>query len=280
MNNLSPGMRIARYREMLVLHNHFQNYFKVVPAVNPELVLEAQRIRHSVYCEELEWESCNGDGLEVDSYDEHSLHCLLLAVRSQKYIGCVRLVLPKEGDPVHSFPLQELCVGRLYPGHPDLNQMINGEVAEVSRLAIISDYRRRKNESHKPVPLDLDQDVIRKGRRRFPYIPVGLYIGMLEMASIYGIKNLYLVTEHMLAVHFSRLGGNLTPVGDVVEHRGKRRPYMMDVERVLKDAHLFLRPLIWTIRKDIRSSLKESGVVRDTKNDLLRKNKWREREAT
>lgn len=270
--------KIAHSREMLHLHKHFQKYFKVVPATTPEMVNEALRIRHEVYCEELGWEPEKENGLEVDAYDKNALHCLLMAVNSQRYIGCVRIVLPNPDDLNHSLPLMELCGNSLYPGHPDLDGMAKSEVAEVSRLAIVADFRRRKNERANPVSLNLEEDSSMQGRRRFPYIPVGLYIGMLELASFYGIKTLYLVTERMLATHFSRLGGNLTPVGEFIEHRGKRRPYVMDVNNVLKGTSVFMRPLIRTIRKDVKSALSDSPEICDAKGRI--KKKWRRCEAS
>lgn len=242
---------ISRYVELLRLNNHFRDYFQVVPALTPELIREAQLIRHDVYCCELGWEEVKPDGIEQDEHDARSLHCLLKAVRSGRYIGCVRLVLPQPGQGSDYFPFQRTCAGRLNAGHPDPDDVTRGYVAEVSRLAIVADYRRRKHEQGRAFGLG-DEDYSLQGRRRFPYIPVGLYIGMLQLASLHGIKTLYIMTEPLLAVHFSRLGGKLRPVGDIVEHRGKRRPYIMDVNEVLKDASLFLRPLIRTISRDVK----------------------------
>lgn len=245
----SLSKALTQYREMLHLHKHFSTYFQVVPADSPELVREAQMIRHEVYCAELGWEPISRDGLERDEHDAHALHCLLRAVRSQRYIGCVRLVLPHQGENP-ALPIQSLCLDKLMPGHPDPRAAARGEIAEVSRLAIVSDYRRRKNEQGRPVTI-AEEDFDRGGRRRFPYIPVSLYIGMLKMAEGHGIKSLYLVTEPLLATHFSRLGGKLTQVGEAIEHRGIRKPYVMDVHDVLHNARIFLRPLIRTIGRDI-----------------------------
>ncbi|MFA5700337.1 MAG: PEP-CTERM/exosortase system-associated acyltransferase [Desulfuromonas sp.] len=277
MAGVTLNMKIARYREMLLLHRHFKSYFKVVPAINEELVREAQKVRHKVYCEELGWEPISEDGLERDIYDDNALHCLLMSVRSGHYIGSIRMVLPRPGDPSQVLPLQELCGGTLYPGYPDFAQLRKGEVAEVSRLAIVSEFRRRKNEAEKPVAMNLPEKYSLQGRRRFPYIPVGLYIGMLELASFYGIKNLYMLTEPMLASHFSALGGNLEPIGETIEHRGKRRPYAMAAEKVLKDANIFLRPLIWTIRKDVKRSLSQAPGMLNSVEEIRKK--WRECET-
>ncbi len=248
----------SRYLELLRLNSHFRQYFQVVPASTPDLVREAQMIRHDVYCSELGWEPVRLDGLEQDEYDSRSLHCLLRAVHSQRYIGCVRLVLPLAGHDRVLLPFQQTCLGRLHQGHPDPDAVDRGLVAEVSRLAIVSDYRRRKHEQGRPFGLG-EEDYSQQGRRRFPYIPVGLYIGMLQIAAQHGIKTLYIMTEPLLAIHFSRLGGKLKPVGDVVEHRGKRRPYVMYVDEVLREANLFLRPLIRTISKDVKQG--ETRIV-------------------
>ena len=246
--------QLHRMREMLQLHKHFRTYFQVVPAVTPELIQEAQMIRHDVYCAELGWEPVQSNGMEVDEYDDRSLHCLLKAVKSQRYIGCVRLILPDPDATNGMLPLQLSCRDVLDPGQPNLEAMKQGRVAEVSRLAIISDYRRRKHEQGHPVAI-AEEDYKLSGRRRFPYIPVGLYIGMLHLAARHNIEQLYFITEPMLAVHFSRLGGKLQPIGQAIEHRGKRKPYVMDVQQVLKKSHFMLRPLIRTIKKDLEIQL-------------------------
>jgi len=252
---------IKKAYELTQLHRHFQQYFQVVPAVTEKLVKEAQRIRHAVYCVELGWEPIDEKhGLETDCYDARAVHCLLRSASRESFIGCIRLVLPKEEDAELILPLQKSCGDKLNAGHPDPIQMANREVAEVSRLAITSDFRRRRHERGKPISIE-DQQGTSDDRRKFPYIPVALYLGMLELAAQRNIKTLYILTEPVLARHFSRLGGTLEPIGDGIEHRGLRKPYRMDVEKVLRDAKLILRPLIKTIRKDIRyyNDLKVNG---------------------
>jgi N-acyl amino acid synthase of PEP-CTERM/exosortase system len=248
--------KVNRSREMLQLHRHFNTYFQVIPAVTPELVREAQLIRHDVYSAELGWEPISQNGLESDDCDDRSIHCLLKAVRSQRYIGCVRLILPQQGDQERALPIQLVCKGKLDAGYPEPKSLLRQEAAEVSRLAIVHEYRRRKNEQGAPIAI-AEEDYSLKGRRRFPYIPVGLYIGMLHVASFHGIKYLYILTEPLLAIHFSRLGGKLQPIGKAVEHRGKRRPYLMDVDSVLRHSNLLLWPLIRSIKKSVLAQLAE-----------------------
>lgn len=255
---MSFSQKMKMLSEFTQLHKHFQTYFQVVPAVNDELVREAQRIRHQVYCEELGWEPTRDDGLEKDEYDAHSLHCLLRSLSRDKYIGCIRLVLPKQSENGLCLPFQLTCGDGLENGHPDPVAMQQCAVAEVSRLAITADYRRRRHEKGQPASFG-DQSPAKDERRRFPYIPVGLYLGMLHMAVRQDIKNLYFLTEPILAKHFSRLGGKLKPVGQGVEHRGVRVPYVMDVHEVLSEAKFVLRPLIRTIRKEVNTQMKAAG---------------------
>ena len=243
---MSFAQKMKMWSEFTQLHKHFQTYFQVVPAVNEELVREAQRIRHQVYCEK-------------DTYDQHSLHCLLRSLTRDKFIGCIRLVLPSESENGLCLPFQQTCNGNLDNGHPDPVALQQCAVAEVSRLAITSDYRRRRHEEGHPASFG-EESTARDERRRFPYIPVGLYLGMLHMAVRQDINTLYFLTEPLLARHFSRLGGQLEPVGQGVEHRGMRVPYVMDVHEVLNKAKFVLRPLIWTIRREVDTQMKAAGL--------------------
>lgn len=252
---MSVSQKLRKMVELTQLHKHFQTYFRVVPAVTEGLIEEAQRIRHAVYCEELGWEPISADGMEKDHYDQHAIHCLLRSVTRGSFVGCIRLVLPSDDGVSLGLPFQKACAGKLNEGHPDPVALANGEIAEVSRLAISQDFRRRKNEKGAPASFGTEEEIDHE-RRRFPYIPVALYLGMLEMASQRNIKTLYILTEPLLAKHFSRLGGKLEPVGEGIEHRGLRVPYRMDVEEVLHDARLVLRPLIRAIRKDINTYIK------------------------
>ena len=251
---MAVGQTLRMLKELALLHKHFQTYFAVVPAGSADLVAAAQRIRYEVYCEDLEWELPRADRLEQDVYDEHSLHCLLKSVQNNKFIGCVRLILPSSTGLDHHLPFQYPCADGLVAGHPDPLALANREVAEVSRLAILPAYRRRRDEQKCVVGIP-DDDTLISDRRKFPYVLVGLYLGMIQMASLSGIKTLYMPTEPALARHLSKLGGKMVPVGPRVNQRGLRIPYCLDVAEVISGASLFLWPLIRTIRKEIAAQL-------------------------
>src|SRR6202012_3997540 len=76
--------------------------------INPLQILEAQRLRYRVYCEERGFEA--GDsGLEQDDFDASSGHVLLRSRRSQAVLGTVRVVLPTAAAGQDSFPMQRVC---------------------------------------------------------------------------------------------------------------------------------------------------------------------------
>ncbi len=66
--------------DRLNLGEGFSKYFRINAALDEDLKDEVFRIRHSVYCEDLQFESMRPDGREIDHYDAHSVHCLLRTV--------------------------------------------------------------------------------------------------------------------------------------------------------------------------------------------------------
>ena len=55
----------------------FSQLFALSPALDKESIALVHRIRHDVYCRDLGWEPVRADGMEIDAYDRHSIHCLL-----------------------------------------------------------------------------------------------------------------------------------------------------------------------------------------------------------
>lgn len=238
-------------REFSVLRKNFCQYFVIEPALSPQEKQEVYRLRYQVYCQELGWEPENPSGQETDEYDAYSMHCLMRSVHSGEYVGCIRLVLPKDGQ-FYPLPFEKACGSTLYDGYMDPKARSRFAIAEVSRLAVIGKYRRRKYEQQRSVAIS-DADYGTIARPRFPYIPVGLYLGMLAMAKRNEIETLYVLTEPVLAKHFKRLGIKLLPIGNPVEHHGERIPLMMSVKQTLSNLNLFVRPLFKEISKEMDS---------------------------
>jgi putative PEP-CTERM/exosortase system-associated acyltransferase len=183
--------------EFLNLGAGFSKYFRALPAVDDDLRRSVFRIRHAVYCEELGYEAIRDDGLESDSYDPHSVYCLLESVGTGEQVGCVRLILADRNNPRTQFPFEQLCETSLDRGIVDPAQLDRTKIAEVSRLAVIGRYRRRRGEQKVPLGID-ESDFGTPDRPRFPYIAAGLYLGMIAQARHHGVETLFMLTDRRL----------------------------------------------------------------------------------
>jgi N-acyl amino acid synthase of PEP-CTERM/exosortase system len=226
----------------LDLRAGFSKYFCAVPATTDALRDEVFRIRHDVYCRELKYEPLRPDGREIDDFDAHSAHCLLRAVDPGRFVGCIRLIVPNPLDPNTLFPFEKTCAATLDRKLVDPALLARNKIAEVSRLAVISAYRRRKGERDTSGTIS-EEDFGSADRPRFPYVPVGLYLGMIAQAHRFGIEKLFVLTEPRLARHLSLLGVRIERIGGPVEHRGRRVPSMMSVPGILKSFGPIVRPL-------------------------------------
>jgi len=245
--------------EFLNLGAGFSRYFRVQPAVDEASRRAVYRIRHLVYCEELGYEPLRDDGLESDAFDPQSVHCLLQSVATGEYVGCVRLVLTNPADRHAKLPFEALCGDSLDRATVDPDRMNRAQIAEVSRLAVIARYRRRRGEQQVPLGID-ESDFGTPDRPRFPYIAAGLYLAILAQARRHGIETLFMLTERRLAKHLGRLGVALTRIGSPIEHRGLRHPSMMRVSDVIDGFSFFVRPLFAVIAAEIDQGYHESAV--------------------
>lgn len=235
----------------------FQQSFQVMPALTEELRNDVYFIRHDVYARELGFEPVRADQRETDAYDARSLHCLLrTSGEPHRLVGCARLVMADRNAPEALLPLEIFCRDTLDRSVVDPAQLPRERMAEVSRLAVMADFRRRKGEQGREVSIQ-DGDFGNEQQARFPYIPVSLYIAAVALAQRQGIEYLLTLTEPRLAQHFAKLGVQIVPIGAPVEHRGLRVPSMMRVSEIVSGLRLFVRPLWRAINAQIAQAYGE-----------------------
>jgi N-acyl amino acid synthase of PEP-CTERM/exosortase system len=251
--------------EFLDLGAGFAKRFRVVPALDERSRERVYRIRHAVYCEELGYEPIRDDGLERDAFDKRSLHCLLESVATGQPVGCVRLVLTDPKNPSAPLPFETLCGETLDRSVVNPANLERRRIAEVSRLAVIAQFRRRRGEHTVPVGLD-ESDFGTPDRPRFPYIAAGLYLGMLAQANWSGIDTLFMLTERGLSKQLARLGVATQPIGAPIEHRGLRHPSMMSVHEIINGLNGFVSPLFELLTREIddanRQAMSSAMVIR------------------
>ncbi|MEO8037580.1 MAG: PEP-CTERM/exosortase system-associated acyltransferase [Betaproteobacteria bacterium] len=238
----TPAARARRGNDQSDLGRGFSTRFEIVAAVTDELKERTFRLRHSVYVEDLGFEPDRGDQRETDDYDSHARAILLRHIGTGEFIACARVVRPPADDVDAQLPFERVCADTLDFARLGTDAIPRDAIAEASRLAVISKFRRREGEQPVPAPL-ADRDFGEVHFPRFPYMIIGLYLGIIALARLDRIRRLYLLTEPKLAEHLSRLGVEVVAVGDPVEHRGRRIPSMIDVDGVVDRLDRYVRPM-------------------------------------
>ncbi len=230
----------------------FSKYFEMLPALSREEQEQTFRLRHEVYCEDLGWEERRGDALETDAYDAHSLHCLARSKPSGRLAGCVRLVLGRTDEASQRLPFELTCGETLDRVLMDRLAGSRDRIAEVSRLAIVRDYRRRRGEEGSPGTL-LASSFGTAEQPRFPYLLVGLYMAVFVIAERHRLDTLFLLVEPRLSRHLNHLGIGNRQIGAAAEHRGLRVPAMMDVAQVIANLNPRLRGIFDVVAGEIEA---------------------------
>ena len=235
--------------EIFNLGKAFKQYFEVVPALSDALKDEVFRIRHQVYCEELAYEPQRPDRRESDEYDAHSLHLLIRSVQINEFIGCTRIVRARPQDPLYPLPFEKSCAATLDRSIIDPAKLPRDGIGEISRLAVIARFRKRKGEEKYAVGLVENYGTLTQPR--FPYIPAGLYLGTIELARVNGIDTLFCLTEERLINHLRKLGVNLKSIGGPVGLHGVRIPSVMSARAIIDNFNFLVRPLYRTVAAEI-----------------------------
>src|SRR5690606_20046318 len=119
----------------------YERWFESTLADTSEQLSQAFRLRYQVYCVENPFEDPTEHprGEERDSYDDHSVHALLVHRPSREVAGTVRLVLVRPDRPDDSFALQRVCHEPLVRDREAFPVL---QMAEVSRFCISKAFRR------------------------------------------------------------------------------------------------------------------------------------------
>ena len=236
------------------LRMSFHEYFKTVPATTDALKNEVFRIRYDVYCEELGYEDTKQfpDKLEQDSYDPHSLHCLLWHKSSEQFAGCVRLAKTAPELNNQKLPFELTCANKIDDKIVNISQLPNGSYGEISRLAVRSAFRRRAGERNTPFGLVPEASAEIEERRSFPLIAFGLYLAAAASGLNTGLERVFAMMEPRLARRLRIFGIEFEKIGESIEHRGLRAPYQITEEGLYKRMPEDLKLLLNDIREDVR----------------------------
>lgn len=209
-------------------------------ADTPAMREECFRIRYDVYCVERRFEDAldRPARLERDTYDDHSVHALLIDRVSEVPIGTIRLILNKPGSTIGSLPFHALCD---HPQVHDARALPPTAMGEVSRFAISKLRSQIAFGGEALAPLSKSVQTT--------YIGLGLLRMAVEMATLNNVDYLCAVMEPSLLRMFARCGVHFTHIGPLVAYHGLRQPCYVDV-RTLVDRIRAERPEVWEVISD------------------------------
>ena len=215
--------------------SHFSEYLRPTVAHNQYLKQKSFEIRHNVYCEELGFEECNEARQETDDFDLHSIHCVIQHRSTNRFAGTVRIVYSLSEN--QELPLEKFCLNSI--DHPTLvpTNFPRHKICEISRLAVPSEFRRRQSDKFKGAATGAinENEYSEKELRCFPFIAIGLYLSAANIVISKGIEHVFVMMEPRLARSLKFVGIEFQQIGPVVEYHGKRAPYYINPELLLKN---------------------------------------------
>ena len=212
------------------LARYFSMHTYEVGCREQELV-EIYALRYQTYCLECGFlpPAEYPAGLERDEFDARSAHFAAHNVDGA-VVGTARLVLSAQDEP---FPFVRHC-----PVFDDVALPPPEQTAEVSRLAVKKDYRRRTGDTWFGVNTANGNgeaaaaDAARERRTNAPVVVLGLYRQMYRYSREKGIRYWYAAMERPLARALARFDFIFVPIGAEHDYYGPVTPYLADLKEI------------------------------------------------
>lgn len=190
-----------------------------------EHIRQVYRLRYQVYCNECGFITKEEypEEMERDKYDSYALH--FVAEDPQGIIGTARLVL----DNPHGFPFEERCSDNL---NFDVTTVDRRQLAEISRLIISKNYRRRRDDGlyYSPDYVDIKVEEPKERLNRIRPMAFGIYREMYQECKRRGITHWFAIMEKSLWLLLRMHNFVFNPIGEEIDFYGAVRPYMCKIE--------------------------------------------------
>ena len=240
---------------------HFTQFLQPEVANTQELRDQVFKIRHEVYCEELNFLKSTGANSEEDSFDKHSHFSLIKHKPTNIYTSCVRVVHSSNENEL--LPIEHFCMDSIQDEELHPKNFARTEICEISRLAVKADFRRRASDKFKgsAVGAIAENTYSETELRCFPFIAIGLYMAAATMAIDTGIKHVYVMMEPRLARSMKFVGIKFQPLGEPIEYHGLRAPYYITPEVFLSHLSPGFKSLYKSIEHDICDQLASLKLI-------------------
>jgi len=243
--------------KLINIVDHYSQYFAMVNAVTAQQRKISYQLRHQVFhqdCGYRDLGSLSSKQYEHDEFDENAIHSLLFHKQSGQAIGYIRLVLAKSKSK-QTLPHEKLYTREYDFSHSSINSIAKDR-CEISRMALISAFRRRKNE--RLMQQDQRNNEKQDGNRRFPvnYLPICLIFAVMhsmrEEKMDYGLA----FVEKRIPLFLKHYGAQIDAIGEPVECYGIRAPVILHLEATyqkLKPEYQQLFDFIsWELKSDTK----------------------------
>ncbi len=245
------------------LMNHFQDYFQVTLAQTPDLIERIQRLRYEVYCREFHFEKDEDcpNKLEQDMYDPLSIHCLITHRATGVDAGCIRIVTPPaSGVQTFVLPLERCCIQSITDTKWHPSYLPRDQIAEVSRLAVHTHFRRRRGESESPIGTKHFDSVSEKEQRTFPLLAVALFCAGCALMTIIKRGDAFIMTERSLARILRSLKCPCIQVGEIIEYHGSRAAYYVPMREVVETMQDEVKGLYSFIYQSLADGMEQNST--------------------
>lgn len=230
-------------------------------------------LRHSVYCEEFQYDPLQPSGMEVDPDDDRAWHAVLRYIgqegekRQGELAGCVRVVYNEPESGRTRLPFEKHYDRPYYPGKKTPDQSPPETSCEISRLAVHRHFRQRpKEQQAKEGAIDDHQgheDAIAMSRedqlRTFPLLAASLFAAAGFLFLHHQKKHIFVMMEPKLHRRLNgREGVRFEQIGEPTEFRGLRAPYYLDAAEgeVALNHSPNLSPLYAIVREQLSAHLR------------------------
>lgn len=184
----------------------------------PGQLLEAQRLRFRVYCEERGFEP-GTNGLEQDAFDPASRHVLVRSRATGAVLGTVRVVLADPASGLNGFPMRQACEPWV------LSPLPIASTGEISRFALTRD---RAGVSPAAAAL----------------MRLCLIRGVVQLSAECELSHWCAIMERTFLRLLRATGIHFVAVGPTVEYHGTRQPAVCGIANMLSRMKLE-QPIAW-----------------------------------
>jgi N-acyl amino acid synthase of PEP-CTERM/exosortase system len=184
-------------------------------------------LRYQVYCLERNFLAAEDypDSVETDEHDAKAAHFYAFD-EAEELVGYCRLVRAGAGL---RFPIENHCgLPASRDGVPPPHQ-----TAEVSRLMVRNDYRRRRSDTLSGVTAERNNAAFAGDRRRqAPQVLLHLYRQMYAYSVENGIRHFYAAMERPLARSLMRMNFPFKAIGPEIDYYGPVAPYLANLSEL------------------------------------------------